>query len=57
MQQYVFLQLLVIAFISIVYESPHDDVNSYVFVIHILTIFLKNAYYCIFRIKLILLHI
>jgi len=47
MQQYVFF-LLIIAFVSNVYESTHDDINGGVCILHIFAYFRQNAYYCIF---------
>jgi hypothetical protein len=41
MQQHVFLRLLIIDFVSNVHESPHDEINGGVFILHILD---KNAY-------------
>ncbi|KAF0766727.1 Uncharacterized protein FWK35_00005545 [Aphis craccivora] len=44
---FLFFQLQIISFVSDVHESPHDNVNYGVFILH---------FFCIYWIKCILLH-
>jgi len=44
LQQYVFFRLLIIDFVSNIHESPHDEINGGVFILHILDKMHINAY-------------
>jgi len=35
MQQHDFLRILIIDFVSNVHESPHDDINGGIFILHV----------------------
>jgi len=39
MKQHVFLRLLIIDFVSNVHESPHDEINGDIFILHVFAYF------------------